>query len=391
MTIEVKDNFQEVIKGLEKATLEGNQAVIEKCNSLLDKQEEKNQKLVLEIAETKKAQEEANDYIKGLEAKMQRFNANTNEYKETSQEVKSYISFLNAGEKGKEFQLKTLRTSDNTDGGYFIPTELDKEIIKKITEISPIDQLARVKTMRSKSLEQRVRSTLLSSGMIGEEEEGSNSNSKYGNIKLIAKKAHATVAITVEELADADIDLTNEINQDIAEEFARIRGSQFVNGDNSARQIQGLYSADAGIASINSGSVTAITFDSLIELTGQLKTGYNPVYAFNRKTLAKIRQLKDGANQYIWQSGNLGAGLPNQINGFNYAIVPDMPDIASDAFPVIFGDFARGYTVGNRQGVSVIRDEVTRKKQGEVEFTFFIRFAGVVSLPEAFLKLKIAS
>jgi HK97 family phage major capsid protein len=68
-----------------------------------------------------------------------------------------------------------------------------------------------------------------------------------------------------------------------------------------------------------------------------------------------------------------------------------MPDIASDAFPVIFGDFARGYTVGNRQGVSVIRDEVTRKKQGEVEFTFFIRFAGVVSLPEAFLKLKIAS
>lgn len=391
MEIEVKDNFQEIIKGLEKATIEGNQSVIAKCNAMLDAQELKNQDLVLKLAETKKAQEETSDYIKGLEAKMQRFNANTNEYKETSQEIKSFISFLNAGEKGREFQLKTLRTSDNTDGGYFIPTELDREIIKKITEISPIDQIARVKTMRSKSLEQRVRSSLVTSGMVGEQEAGSNSNSKYGDIKLVAKKAHATIAITTEELADADIDLTNEINQDIAEEFARIRGSQFVNGDNSARQVQGLYSSDAGIASINSGSASAITFDSLIEMTGQLKTGYNPVYAFNRKTLAKIRQLKDGANQYIWQAGNLGAGLPNQINGFNYVIVPDMPDIAANSFPVIFGDFARGYTVGNRQGITVIRDETTRKKEGEVEFTFFIRFAGVVSLPEAFLKLKIST
>ena len=50
MTIEIKDNFQELVKGLEKATLEGNQAVIEKCNDMLNKQEEKNQKLVLELA-----------------------------------------------------------------------------------------------------------------------------------------------------------------------------------------------------------------------------------------------------------------------------------------------------------------------------------------------------
>lgn len=391
MTISVETNFQEVLKGLEKATLENNQAIIEKCNSILEKQEEKNQKLVLELAQTKKAQEEINENFKSLELSIQRFSANSNEYKEASAEMKSYVSYLNAGERGSDFQVKTLRTSDNTDGGYLVPTEVDREIIKKITEVSAIDQLARVKTMTSKAIEQRVRTSIPSSGMVGELETGSTSTSKYGLNKLVAKAAYVNVDISWDELNDADVNLVNEINTDVAEEFARIRGAQFVNGNNSPKQVQGLYSNDAGITSINSGNASAITFDSLIQLTGELKTGYNPVYAFNRKTLAAIRQLKDGSNAYIWQAGNLGAGIPNQINGFNYAIVPDMPDIAVNAFPVIFGDFAKGYTIGNRQGISVIRDEVTRKKDRAVEFSYFIRFAGVVNLPEAFIKLKVSA
>jgi len=391
MTIEIKDNFQELVKGLEKATLEGNQAVIEKCNDMLNKQEEKNQKLVLELAQTKKAQEETNDYLKSLEAKMQRFNSNSSEYKETSVEMKSYISYLSAGKDGADFQVKTLRTADNTDGGYFIPTEVDREIIKKITEISAIDQLARVKTMTSKSLRQRVRTSIPSSGMVGEAQTGVSSNSKYGATQLEAKTAYVDVACTIEELNDADINFVNEINTDVAEEFARIRGAGFVNGNNSPNQVQGLYSPDAGISSIVSGNATAITFDSLIKLTGELKTGYNPIYAFNRKTLAQIRLLKDGSGAYIWQGGNLGAGIPNQINGFSYAIVPDMPDIAGGSYPVIFGDFAKGYTVGNRQGISILRDELTRKKERIIEFSFYQRYAGVVNLPEAFVKLQIAS
>ena len=38
----------------------------------------------------------------------------------------------------------------------------------------------------------------------------------------------------------------------------------------------------------------------------------------------------------------------------------------------------------------VIRDEVSRKREGIVEYTFMRRAAGLVKLPEAFAKLKIS-
>jgi len=41
--------------------------------------------------------------------------------------------------------------------------------------------------------------------------------------------------------------------------------------------------------------------------------------------------------------------------------------------------------------MTIIRDEYSRKREGIVEFTFYKRFAGLVTLPEAFKKLKIAA
>ena len=75
--------------------------------------------------------------------------------------------------------------------------------------------------------------------------------------------------------------------------------------------------------------------------------------------------------------------VANTINGFPYLIADDMPDIANGSKSIAFGDFLRGYTIVDRTGLSVVRDEYTQKKLAIVEFTLNRWNTGQVTLPEA--------
>ena len=183
--------------------------------------------------------------------------------------------------------------------------------------------------------------------------------------------------------------MISEINSDVMEAFQQLEGTAFVNGS-GVKSPEG-FMTNADITSINSGVADKLTFDSLISVTGQLKKGYNPIYGFNRRTLATIRTMKDGSGSYIWQAGNLAAGVPNSLAGTSYGIFEDMPDIGAGLSPVIYSDFYKGYLIGDRAGMSVVRDDVTLKKQGKVEFTFMKRLDAQVVLPEAFKKIKISA
>ena len=65
-----------------------------------------------------------------------------------------------------------------------------------------------------------------------------------------------------------------------------------------------------------------------------------------------------------------------------------MPNKATNAFPIAFGDFFRGYTIVDRTGTRFIRDEVTRKKEAIVEFEVMRWNTGQVTLVEAIKLLK---
>lgn len=361
-----------------------------KIHSFLDAQEAKNQAKLKEIQEKANRIEECENRINSVEADLKRGLSGDQKQAKT-QELKSFEVYLRKASQfiGAE-ELKYLRTDVDSEGGYLVPSPLEGEIIKKITETSFLRTVATVRPMSSKSSSTPSRTNIVSAGMVGEGETDSLSNSKYGLEKLYARKAQVTSQATIEDLEDSDYDILNLMASDVAETMGQIEGSQFVNGSGAGNNCEGFMS-NANIASINSGSASAITFDSLITVTGALKVGYNPIYAFNRTTLASIRNLKDNQNNYLWTAGNLSAGVPNQLNGFNYIILPDMPNIGANLFPVVFGDFKKGYVIGDRKGMTMLRDDITKKREGRVEFTWYKRFAGAVQLPEAFVKIKIAS
>ncbi len=80
----------------------------------------------------------------------------------------------------------------------------------------------------------------------------------------------------------------------------------------------------------------------------------------NSKTAGHIRKLKDNDGRFVWVDG-IAEGEPARLMGYRVLIAEDMPDIASDATAIAFGDFTKGYTIAERPDMRILRDPFSAK------------------------------
>lgn len=397
--------FNELKRVLESKTRHFSESKekIERLDAALDKMEEKNQKITSEILERKNKEIELKEKVEDLEKQLYRMptgsNAKENEVcLQAKKVIEVYIKTNSIEKANEQFQVsqldkKYLRTDNDPAGGYLTPFEYYLEILKKITEISPIRQVARVLRTSRESLHIPVRETLVAGDWVGEGITYPTNNSTYGIREIKVNKLSVSSETTIELIQDSPFNVEDQITQDISESFAQTEGRAYVLGDGVAKPEGILAKAFANVVDvnspqiINSGIANSFDGDSLIDIAGQLKTGYNPVYLLNRRTLAFVRKLKDGIGQYLWTPGIANA-YPNLINGHPYVSTIDVPDVAANAFPVIFGDIFRGYTIVDHIMMYLIRDQFTQSKQGKVVFNAIRRVGGQVTLAEAIKILK---
>jgi HK97 family phage major capsid protein len=386
----MSDFEQKHIEALE-ALRKGVSAEMEvKINSLLDAQEEKNQAKLRELSQKAAKAEELEEKMNSLEADLKR-GLGGEEKAAKTQELKGFEVLLKKGlvnTRGSE-EFKYLRSDNNEDGGYLAPYEYMNEIIKKITEISPVRQVSRVISTSSKEIRIPKRTGLVSGGWVGEGQTSTQSNSTYGDEVLKAEKMMVFTDITLELLRDSAFDMRREITADVAEDFAKLEGAAFVNGNAVSKPEGLLTNADVGF--VVSGAASGLIADALYEIQGEIPTGYNLTWMFNRKTLHKhIRTLKDGSGQYLFQA-NLGAkDMPNTVAGLPYVLANDMPDVAANTFPIIVGDYRKAYYIVDNQNIEFLEDPYTQATSGKRRFIVFKRTGGQVVLAEALKKLKIS-
>jgi HK97 family phage major capsid protein len=343
-----------------------------------------NQDLTLKVTAVENEKKEIVTKMEMLEKTLARPDLSAKDKNEKTEEYKTFAKLLKSGQGViSADEQKYLRTDSNVDGGFLAPTDFISEIIKKITEISPIRSVARVRTTGRQSITIPTRTSIPTASWSGEGGSVSADNSKYGSEQIFVHRLTAAVEATIELLSDEAFNVESEIMQDAAEMFAKAEGLAFVSG-NGVSKPEGLLNK---ITAYNSGNATSYTADSLIALCGQLKTGYNPMFLINRKELAFIRSLKDGLGQYLWGNG-LAVGKPNTINGYPYIECIDLDDKGANKYPVIFGDIFRAYTIVDKLGMTVVRDTYTKSKEGKVVFVHHKLTGGQTVLPEAALKLK---
>ena len=91
----------------------------------------------------------------------------------------------------------------------------------------------------------------------------------------------------------------------------------------------------------------AITADEIIDLLHAVDPAYRMgprvAFMFNDSTLAAIRKLKDGQGNYLWQMGNVQAGIPGSLLGYNYYVNQAMASLATGQKVMVFGDMSKYY------------------------------------------------
>ena len=362
---------------------------IAKMEAKMDSYEDINQKLTTAAlnADNIKSQ------IEKLETIVTRPNSGF-ESKQVDEYMGAFDTYCRKGLEGLDVaERKALTVSNDSTGGYLAPPEYVRELIKDVTEISPIRSIARIRSTGARSIQVPKRTGTFAAQWVAES--GTRSETTGYNVGLEELPAHeqyALVDISEQDLEDSVFDLEAEMQSEFAEQFAKAEGAAFVSG-NAVGKPEG-FMTNSSVSSIDSGSNTAITADNLITLVHNIKSEYgrNGTFVFNRSTLAAIRKLTDTAGQYVFQAGmSLQGGVTNTILGQPYVEATDMASIAQNAFPVAYGDFRRAYMIVDRVSLAVLRDPFTQATTGNVRYIARRRVGGQVVLPEAITKLKVTA
>lgn len=293
-------------------------------------------------------------------------------------------------------ELRALSSASDKDGGFLVPAAWESGLIMKAYNEAEIRAIANVAptgrdsvympALKKPSVAWGSTNLALSEQLL-----------TAGSERLEIFDLKALVLIHNNTLDDADADVWGELSSQFASAIAEAEDTAFAvgGGSNSPQgvvadaRVQAIYKATGVAAALSDTNNNGI--DALINMLQGLKKTYrrNATWAFNSTTEGLIRQLKDNNKQYLWQPP-VQAGSPATLLGRPVVNPESMPDVGAGTFPVVLGDFRKGYRIRDRQGITITR---LVERYAEYDQTGFIvkkRTGGQVVLPEAFISLKVA-
>jgi HK97 family phage major capsid protein len=330
------------------------------------------------------------DRIAALETRLNRPGTQTQENRdEPSDERRAFGTYLRRGRDMPEEELRAMTVSDDTQGGYLAPAEVSNEFIRNLVDFSPIRSVASVRTITSPSVKYPKRTGVSNAQWEGEGEDSEESTVTFGQAEVPANSLRTYVDLSNELLADSGGQAEQEVRLALAEDFGEKEGAAFVNGTGS-KQPEGLM-VNADIQSYLNGHATDLKPDALIKLMYDLPAAYRNAgsWLMNGTTLGIVRTLKDGDGRFLWQP-SFQAGQPATVLGRPVVEAKDMPDIAANAFPILYGDFS-AYRIVDRLAMSILVNPYLLATKGLTRIHATRRTGGRVLQAARFRKLKMAT
>jgi HK97 family phage major capsid protein len=288
----------------------------------------------------------------------------------------AFERYVRAGQEHglKQLEMKALTGAAN-DAGFLAPEETEREVMRRLAAISSIRAIAGIRQVSSSVYKKPFSSAGPVVGWVGEiDARPQTAAPTLKELSFPTMELYAMPAATATLLDDAVVDMDAWLADEIETAFAEQEGAAFVAGDGASKP-RGFLDydivADASwewdklgyIATGAAGAFpSAAPGDALIDLVYALKAGYrqNAHFVMNRKTQAAVRKMKDAEGAYLWQPPATPGASASLMN-FPVIEAEDMPDIATDATAIAFGDFRRGYLIVDRQGLRVLRDPYSAK------------------------------
>lgn len=312
-----------------------------------------------------------------------------------------------SSDSSSETTARYMNVGTASEGGYAVPIEQDKEIMRLLETLSPMRQVCRVVSVSTEDYRKVVNLGGTDCGWVGETDSRPATNSpQFTQIAPTFGELYAYPEVTQKALDDIWFNVSGEITRDIAEAFAKAEGTAFISGTGSTyHQPVGLLTASTAATAdgtrafgtfqhVVTGNASSFNStnpaDSFLDLIYKTKPGHraNGRFMMNSVSLSTVRKWKDGESRYLWQP-SMQEGQPSSIFGYGIIVNEFMPDPGANAFPVIFGDFKAAYWIFDRIGIRSLRDPYTHKPF--VGFYTTKRLGTMIANTEALKFLKCAA
>ena len=346
--------------------------------AMLDKAEQENRSLT----ETENVDfEKLKDLVKQLSDEIARYESvadeerslNANAVPVENRSVKQFSNdelrhYIKTGE------LRNLTTTSGEDGGYSVIPQLDKDVMKRLTDDSVMRQLCNVVRLPVGAKEYK---KLVSAGGAGvaHGEEGVARNGtvtpKLHEVTIALNSIYAYPKTTQEILDFSSINVLNWLTDEIAETFTETEEVDLTSGD-GVKKAKGLLSyerttendkvrAFGKLQKIEVAGAAKIDADTLIDLFYTLHSKYrkNAAWVMSSTIAAVLQKLKNKNGDYIWRDG-LTVDAPATLLGRPVYFLETMPTSGVNKAVLAFGDFKRGYfIVDHETGVRTRPDNLT--------------------------------
>lgn len=308
------------------------------------------------------------------------------------------------GDDGFETRATQTVTSTGSAGGFALPEIIERQIARLSVDISPIRQIATVRTVGSPDYKELFDTNGAAFEWVGEA--GTRNQTNTPDLAEVAPTfgtASAKPQASEESLDDLFFDVESWLISSAAEAMAQGEGAAFVAGNGTNRPT-GLLAGPTPVTTndatrafgtlqyIASGQAAAMpaSVDVFLDMVYALRARYrsNARWLTNKLVLSSLRKYKDTTNQYLWQPSTQ-AGQPATFLGYPVTEAEDMPVVAANAFPIVFGDFREGYLIADRVGMRITRDEITTP--GFVKFYVRKRVGGKLRNTQALKALRISA
>lgn len=303
-----------------------------------------------------------------------------------------YARWLKGGDKAlneADWQhiRNTMSTTTGSEGGFTVDSQVANSVLDAMKAfggmraVSTVIATAGVGAMSFPTSN----GTAEVGEIIAENQTATDADVTFGTISLpVYKYSSKVVTVPFELLQDSSVDIEAFVRNRLVERIGRITNQHFTTGTGTGQPNGVVTAATVGVTAANSTSqVTAVTYDSLVELQHSVDPAYRAqgrvAWMFNDNTLMKIRQVKDESKKPIfvpgYDQGN-PQGAPDRLLGAPIVINQNVPNMAQSARSILFGDFS-SYYIRDVMALEMFRfTDSAFTKKGQVGFLAWMRSGG---------------
>lgn len=309
-----------------------------------------------------------------------------------SEGARLYAKWLRGGDKALNDEelmsvYNTMSTTTPSEGGYTVATDVATTVLDALKAFGGMREVAEViQTAGGNPMSFPTSDGTSEEGeIVLENQSATDADVSFGTAGLpVHKYSSKVVTVPFELLQDSSVDIEAFVRGRLVTRLGRVTNKHFTIGTGTGQPNGVITAASVGVTAGNGSSqVTAITYDSLVDLQHSVDPAYresgNCRFMMNDSSVRIVRKIKDGQNRPIFVPGyetGVPGGAPDRLLGDPIKVNQSVAAMAANARSVAYGDF-RNYKIRDAMAIQMFRfTDSAYTKKGQVGFLAWMRSGG---------------